>query len=155
MILLPRWAWPYLLDKKCPICGHATSLASVEGIGIRQKVDQGRKIHKGNAVLTFEYHCSECTTKTNWISDPDDSSVSAEDLAINILETIEQFMGKKPRHNRNKVSLSKISNKEFNSFKKKLDKFDSHEDFLAFIGIPLEQIENLKKDEKKNGDKSK
>jgi hypothetical protein len=154
MIPLPRWAWPFLLDKLCPHCGHMTKLENVEGVGIRQK-KLSKKIVKGNAYLTFEYYCTSCKKKSSWEADPDDANVSAEDLSINILETIEVFMGRRPGFNRNKVSTSKISNKEFQAFKKRLDKFESHEDFLNYIGIPQEQIEKFKKDVKKDGEQNK
>lgn len=155
MILLPRWAWPHLLNKKCPVCVSPTNLECVEGIGLQQKSNLGRKIQNGNAVLTFNYCCPQCKKKTHWIADPDDKSVSARDIAQNILETIDQIMGKKTSLNSNKVSASKISNKEFQSFKKILHKFETHDDFLKYIGISQEQIDKLKKDGRKDGDKSK
>lgn len=154
MIPLPRWAWHFLLDKKCPHCGIDTKLESVEGVGVRQK-KPSKKIVKGNAVLTIDYCCVGCQKKSTWEADPDDPHVSAENLAISILETLEVFMGKKPSSNRNKVSSSKISNKEFQAFKKRLEKFETHEDFLEYIGIPQKQVEKSKKDVKKDGDTNK
>lgn len=129
-------------------------MENVEGVGIREK-KPAKKIVKGNAILTIEYCCSNCQQKSSWEADPDDGNASAEDLSVNILETIEAFMGRRPGHNRNKVSESKISNKEFQAFKKRLDKFESHDEFLNYIGIPQEQVDKLKKDVKKDGDANK
>ncbi len=154
MIPLPRWAWPFLLGKKCPHCGIDTKLENIEGIGIREK-KPNKKIVKGNVLLTINYCCENCQKKSDWEADPDDSGVSAENLLINILETIETFMGKRPGANRNKVSSSKISNKEFETFKKRLEKFETHDDFLEYIGIPQKQIERPKKDVNKDGDTNK
>lgn len=146
MIPLPRWAWPHLLNEKCPNCKSNTCLKYVEGVGLKQKRDRGKQILKGNVLLTFDYNCPVCQKMSIWMVDPQDSNVSAEELAFNIAETILMFMGKKPRQNRSKVSLSKISNKEFTLLKQKLKEFETHDDFLLYIGLPPEQIEKLKKD---------
>ena len=155
MIPLPRWVWPYLLLTPCPVCNSATKLENVEAVGVKQKHPGQQKLEKGNAVLIFEYCCSTCKQRTHWSADPDDPNASAEDVASSIFEALQKFAGKKTASSNIKVSKSQISNKEFDSFKKKLRETNTHKDFLALIGIPPEQIEKLSKDKKQHGDPNK
>lgn len=155
MIPLPRWAWPILLVSPCPVCGSATRLENVESVGIREKKPTLQKLEKGNFLLTFDYCCHQCKQKTLWFADPDDPNATAEDMAMTIVKALNFFSGKKPKSNRAKVSKSQISNKEFESVKKKLKTTESHQDFLTWIGIPIDQIEKLSKDKKPNGDQNK
>jgi hypothetical protein len=150
MIPLPRWAWPLLLNKTCPFCDSSTSLNHIMGVGIQEKEPSTLKNKKGNVFLTFIYSCPNCDQKSLWKADPQDSSMSAEDLSSNIKDSISSNLNKKANSNNTKVSKSKISNKEFEDFKKKLQKFESHEDFLNFIGVP--KLPNNKKDKKTDGD---
>jgi len=148
---LPRWAWPFLLDKTCPICGTATSLDNVRSVGVKQINHRINKIKEGNAALIFEYACQNCNEGTLWIADPDDKNVSSIDIAKSILHTFEAHKNDKADYIQNKVSSSKITKREIQQLKQKLASIETYDEFLDYIGAKKPKSKKIrKKDEDKD-----
>ena len=150
MIPLPRWALPYLTDKKCPVCGSPTDAKHVEAIGIKQREPSTKKIDKGQALLIFEYRCPNCGEKTFWLADPDEPDLKPEELLQSILDAMAGSSKKS-----NKVSKSKITNKELKQIKLDLEQMVDHDEFLRYIGLDQGEIDRLKKVDGKNGNQDK
>jgi len=146
MIPLPRWALPYLTDKKCPVCDRETNPRYVEAIGIKEKKSYTRLPKKGEVILFFEYHCPHCDKRTFLVADPDDENFSPKDMMQNILDTFSEKSG----YAKNKVSKSKITNKEVERFIKDLDSCESHEEFLRIIGTDDKSINRINESKRKD-----
>jgi hypothetical protein len=136
MIPLPDWAIPFLNNQNCPHCKAESHCNGVVGIGIRQKDFDKKDPGKGDYVLTFEYVCPSCSKKSLWIADPDDSDADLVDILTQIIEI--NSNPSMPSEAQNKVSGSKISNREIEELKRALYSSGSYEEFLEYLGIDPE-----------------
>lgn len=133
MINLPSWANPFLNDKKCPHCQSLTHVHGVIGIGVRQRDHKEENPLKGDFLLTFEYMCHSCSKKSLWIADPVDNNLDLIDILEQIIS-----MYSKNISSQQKMSKSKISDKEVELLKKFLHNNKSYEEFLKYLGIETE-----------------
>ena len=137
MIPLPDWAIPFLNNQNCPHCKAETHISGVVGVGVRQKDFERDNPGKGDFLLTFEYVCPSCSKKSLWIADPDDSDADLVDILKQVIDVnSESSDSKKPQ---NKVSGSKISNKEIEDLRRALHSSKSYQEFLEYLGIDPEQ----------------
>ncbi len=141
MIPLPKWARPYLLEKKCPLCDCQTNLKDVDAVGVKFRSESSV------ATLVVWYLCSVCEQYVAFMIDPDDENITTRDIAISIVDSIDSS-DKKIDTQKNKITKSKITQKEFNKFIKDLKDIKNHDDFMKYIGIPNK--ENNKKDKEDN-----
>lgn len=145
MINLPPWAKPFLNDKKCPHCKALTHINGVIGIGVRKRNYNEEDSLKNGFLLTFEYTCYECSKKSLWIADPgnniDMTSILEQIISINSQKGISDSL-------KNKISNSKISDKEIESLVKFMNKSKSYEDLLKYLGIESEYKKETENDKK-------
>jgi len=80
------------------------------------------------------------------VADPDDENFSPKDMMQNILDTFSEKSG----YAKNKVSKSKITNKEVERFIKDLDSCESHEEFLRIIGTDDKSINRINESKRKD-----
>jgi len=131
MIFLPVWAIQFLNEQNCPHCKSKTSEEGVVGIGVRQKDFSKKEPEIGDFLLTFEYLCSGCSGNSVWIASPPTDNMSMTDI-LREISLINKELN-------NKVSDSKISNKEVEELKSFLRKNNNYDDFLRYLGIETDQ----------------
>tara|TARA_Y100000034_G_scaffold134668_1_gene203787 strand:- start:2228 stop:2755 length:528 start_codon:yes stop_codon:yes gene_type:complete len=172
---LPQWLIDGLSrdsDLRCPHCAAGFKENGINAIGVRISVQDDKK-----EVLFIEYHCQKCKKVTmlemGEMGLEEFCTTVLEDLEKQALEEIEQDMEtleqkpskgpkakkKKPKpddaQEKQKV-LSKITLTELRQSRRKLQEFDSHDDFLKHIGVKPASVSRPRlNDDESDNDKDK
>ena len=178
---LPQWLIDGLSrdsDLRCPHCAAGFKENGINAIGVRISVQDDQK-----EVLFIEYHCQKCKKVTmlemGEMGLEEFCTTVLEDLEKQALEEIEQDMetlepepepkskpskGPKAKKKKSKSGdvqekqqvLSKITLTELRQSRRKLQEFDSHDDFLKHIGVKPTSVSSPRlNDDESSNDKDK
>jgi len=150
MLDLPSWLGKKFGELKCPHCNTALKKDNITGQGIMKSEN-----FKNRTVYFIIYDCPDCSKRaiiplnrmtleefvqemTEEYSDKNKEESSEEP---------EKEKSVKKQEEKKEVKKTGISQEETDAFLKKLNEVKYHEDFMKYIGISQEDIDNLNKEE--------
>ena len=118
----------------------------VYAIGISEETSKNNKIYLS---FFYNYNCPHCKRKATLTGFP----VNMEDFVADITDIMqmdEEDLDIFGDIKKKKTKKSNISDQEVDTFKEQLKKISSHEDFLKKIGIDIDSINKMEKDNDKD-----
>lgn len=137
---VPKWIIQNLRGKKCTKCNHEVNKNDIYAIGIKNHNDQ---------ICTFiDFECSSCKNKVSRIFNFH-SPQTIQSFCFLLLDEQKNKIVNQERKNIN--NSGPITDKEFENFKKKLNKNKTHYDFMKQIGSLKfhDMLEKFKENENK------
>jgi hypothetical protein len=134
---IPRWIIRVVETKKCYKCSAKVSKKHICAIGIRPLVDDKNTVY-------VEHACPNCSTRTI-TSFAREKAETVEDLCYMLLEQIHaRRRMQKSKEIGSRYSSDQIQDKEVDSLVDFMNKSETYEEFLKYIGsevIPDEEQE--------------
>lgn len=129
MLKLPEWANDFMKNKECPYCHSNMAYSTIVHLGI--------KLHKEEKpCLYFESKCRKCDNMAHTTIFTD-VELTASSLASEIFHAIDSSDSDKTNDENGKNSFEK----DFDRLKDFLKKEDQYVEFLKFIGLTDNEIE--------------
>lgn len=127
--LVPNWITRIVETKKCSKCQTKVRKSSICAVGVRT-------IDLDKSTVYVEHACSKCGERTI-TSFSREKSASVEELCYMLIEQIHNARRlKKSVGLQNRVRVDPIQDQEVASLLDMMDRAESYEDFLKYIGAP-------------------